>query len=122
MLRTLSRVLTIAALTSVAGLAPNTAAWATSTAALETCPINSLCGWSGSYFTGGMTTFRTGAGCQNSPVLLRSVANTWPSSGVLAGMHVYSGSGCTGALLGYVRDGASLLPLPTWGLSVYATI
>ncbi|WP_407701612.1 hypothetical protein [Thermomonospora amylolytica] len=80
-----------------------------------------MCGWSGTSFTGTMTTFSAGAGCLNSPIPLRSVANTY-GFGFMAVMNVYSGPNCTGTLLATVRPGDSVPFLFSWGSSVHTVI
>lgn len=122
MWKTLTRATVIVFLAGSAALAPTPVA-AAPTTSLAACPANSLCGWSGTYFTGAMTTFSLAAGCTNAPTGLRSVANTWPSgTGVTIVMLVYSGSNCTGAYLGSVGRGQSLPSLPTWGFSVSTVV
>ncbi|WP_165975942.1 peptidase inhibitor family I36 protein [Actinomadura rubrisoli] len=117
MWRTLSRVslaLSVAASAAVLTMSP-----ASASAAPAGCSANSLCGWSGSNFTGPITTFGAGAGCLNSPIPLRSVANTHPGGvGVPVVLSVYSGQDCSGKPLGSVAGGQSLPSLPGVGVSV----
>lgn len=86
-------------------------------ASIEDCPVRSLCGWTGSNFTGQVTTFNPGVLCANTfPVA--SVANTYPSIGVQAVLSVYSGPDCTGVRLAVVRPGQSQPFLGQPGFSV----
>jgi hypothetical protein len=101
---------------SRAAQAVTSVASATTTTTLASCPVGSLCGWSGSYFTGPMTTFG-GAPCVNSPIPLRSVANTY-GWGWLVVLSVYSGPNCSGTRLGSVGSGQSRPFLPGVGVSV----
>ncbi|MFD0856239.1 peptidase inhibitor family I36 protein [Actinomadura adrarensis] len=119
MWQTLSRVLLSATTIGAVALLPTLPASAT-TADLRDCPQQALCGWSGSLFTGTMTKFQPGGGCQNSPILLRSAANqhTFP----LAVMNVYSGPNCTGAILAHLGPGDSVRVLDRPGISIGATI
>lgn len=111
-------VLTVAMAASAAVLGTGPAA-----SAAQACPANSICGWSGTHFTGMMRSFPAGAGCVNSPLALRSVANTFPGGvGVQATAHVYAGSGCGGRLLAVVRPGDRVPVLSAPGTSVLLTV
>jgi Peptidase inhibitor family I36 len=123
--------LTIAAAASVTGLGLSAPALAAQTPAgqkaetttLKNCPANSICGWSGAYFTGMMTTFPVGSPCAASPVPLRSIANTFPAgTGVPVRALVYAGTYCSGTLLANVGGGQSVPSLPVGALSVAVTV
>ncbi|WUH97367.1 hypothetical protein OHR68_28055 [Spirillospora sp. NBC_00431] len=99
---------------------PATATATTVAAGLPGCPETSLCGWSGSSFTGQVTTFPPGGGCLTPPFPLRSAANTWKGGGVgiPVVLAVYSGKNCTGMHLASLPRGASAPNLPGEGHSV----
>lgn len=104
---------------SAVALSPGSAGAAT---APQNCSVNSICGWSGTNFTGRMITFPVGAGCVNSAFPLRSIANTYPGgAGVPVAAAVYSGTNCSGTLVGNVQRGQSIPNLSPAGLSVYLT-
>ncbi|WP_242906601.1 peptidase inhibitor family I36 protein [Actinomadura terrae] len=116
-MRVLGRIsLAVSAAASVAVL-PTSPASATTSGGIGDCPIASLCGWSQPGFQGQMVTFRAGGGCQESPIPLRSVANTHRSA-IDVVMTVYSGEECSGKDLGTVGRERSLSTLPSAGFSV----
>jgi hypothetical protein len=112
-LRAVFAVLTMGAVTIL--VAPS------AEASLEDCPASSLCGWSGTGFTGPMTTFRPAVLCTNTPPI-RSAANTYPGTGIQAILSVYSGPDCTGTPLVVLRGGQSQPFLTQPGLSVSTPI
>ncbi|MBC6461582.1 peptidase inhibitor family I36 protein [Actinomadura sp. HBU206391] len=87
------------------------------------CPTNSICGWNGANFTGAMRTFPVGAGCVNSTLPLRSIANTFPGggAGTMVTAHVYSSSNCGGQLVAVVKQGEKVALLSPPGASVNLT-
>ncbi|TYK49184.1 hypothetical protein [Actinomadura decatromicini] len=120
MLRTLSHISLTASV--VAALAVVPAAAAVAAGPPDTCQTNYrwLCGWSEGDFKGVEADFDW-TPCQNSPVPLRSVANTVGKLS-LAVMAVYSGPDCTGEFLGSVSAQQRLRYLPKPGLSVSVAV
>lgn len=117
MWRILTRASLVAAVAASAAVLPASAASAAPSP--SDCPADSLCGWSEAGFTGKVTTFQPGAGCLEAPFPLRSVASTHRGGiGIPIALLVYSGTGCTGQLLGSVTRGQSLPTLVPAGLSV----
>lgn len=120
-------LLTIAAAASVTGLglsapalaAETSAATPAETAALQNCPVNSICGWSGTNFTGLMRTFPVGSSCASSPFSLRSIANTFPAGvGIPVRALVYAGAFCSGTPMANVGGGQFVPSLPAGALGV----
>lgn len=123
MWRRLSHIALTASIAGAMVLVPASQASAASSAGLPDCPDNSLCGWSGSFFTGKVMTFGWSPPCTNAPIPLRSVANTHQGTiGIPIVMAVYSGPNCTGKYLGSVARGQSLPNLPVPGLSVSVAV
>jgi hypothetical protein len=117
-----------AAVTSLGLAAPALAAETnagrkTQTAALQNCPVNSICGWSGANFTGAMKIFPAGPSCSSSSIPIRSIANTFPAGpGVQVTALVYSGAFCSGTPMASVGGGQRLLSLPYGALSVAVVV
>ncbi|MGH3239026.1 MAG: hypothetical protein ACRDNL_01520 [Spirillospora sp.] len=120
MKRSLGRVSLAVALAASTIMLPASLASATTNAGLPGCPDTSLCGWSGTDFTGKVTTFRPGGGCIAPEFPLRSAANTWQGggAGIPVVLIVYSGEDCTGDLLVSLPRGKSAPVLRGQGLSV----
>lgn len=93
------------------------------TAALQNCPVNSICGWSGANFTGAMKIFPVGPSCSSSSIPTRSIANTFPAGpGVQVTALVYRGAFCSGTPMANVGGGQRLPSLPYGALSVAVTV
>ncbi|MUN36251.1 peptidase inhibitor family I36 protein [Actinomadura litoris] len=116
--RVLGRVSLAVSAASVAVL-PTSFASASPSAGIGDCPLTRLCGWSEPNFQGQMVTFRGGGGCQESPIPLRSVANTHRSA-IDVVLAVYSGEECSGKYLGTVGREQELPTLPAVGVSVFS--
>ncbi|WP_165968908.1 peptidase inhibitor family I36 protein [Actinomadura sp. KC06] len=122
MRRSLGRAALALATAASATVLPASLASAKTTAPLPDCPARSLCAWSGTNFTGQVTTFRPGEGCVDTPFPIRSAANTFSGGGVgiPVALLVMSGKGCTGEDLVNLQRGQSQPSLPTDGLSVWS--